>query len=85
MQPTALPFEMAALVAFSSFVIVGLRRARRISKLPAHVLGPAAIAMVVAFSLVVLLDLSYPPTGDFTVDPEPLETGVLARFFETSR
>jgi hypothetical protein len=50
-----------------------------------HVLGPAAIAVVVAFSLVVLLDLSYPLTGDFTVDPEPFETGVLAQFFETSR
>ena len=56
MQPTALPFEMAAPVAFSSFVIVGLRRARRIPKLRLHVLGPAAIAMVVVFSLVVLLD-----------------------------
>ena len=47
-----------------------------------HVLGPAAIAVIVAFSLVVLLDLTYPFSGDFTVDAEPFETGVLAQFFE---
>lgn len=49
-----------------------------------HVLGPAAIAVIVAFSLVVLLDLSYPFSGDFAVAPAPFETGVLATFFEPS-
>ena len=29
-----------------------------------HVLGPAAIAVVVVFSLLVLADLSYPFSGD---------------------
>jgi hypothetical protein len=48
------------------------------------VLGPAAIAIVVAFSLLVLLDLSYPLSGDVTIDPEPFQSGVLARFFEPS-
>ena len=77
-----LPFEMAALILFSSFVIVGYAVLVGSPDLWFHVLGPAAIAIIIAFSLVVLLDLSYPFSGDFTVDPEPFETGVLAQFFE---
>ena len=45
-----------------------------------HVLGPAAIAVVVVFSLLVLADLSYPFSGDVAIDPEPFDTGALARF-----
>jgi Protein of unknown function (DUF4239) len=79
-----LPVEMAALILFSSFVIVGYAVLVGSPDLWFHVLGPAAIAIIIAFSLVVLLDLSYPFSGDFTVDPEPFETGVLAQFFEPS-
>ena len=79
-----LPFEMAGLILFSSFVIVGYAVLVGSPDLWFHVLGPAAIAIIIAFSLVVLLDLSYPFSGDFTVDPEPFETGVLAQFFEPS-
>jgi hypothetical protein len=77
-----LPFEMVALILFSSFVIVGYAVLVGSPDLWFHVLGPAAIAIVVAFSLLVLLDLSYPLSGDVTIDPEPFQSGVLAQFFE---
>jgi hypothetical protein len=77
-----LPVEMALLILFSSLVIVGYAVLVGSPHFWFHVLGPAAIAIVVAFSLVVLLDLSYPFSGDVTVDPAPFETGVLAQFFE---
>jgi hypothetical protein len=77
-----LPVEMALLILFSSLVIVGYAVLVGSPHIWLHVLGPAAIAIVVAFSLVVLLDLSYPFSGDVSVDPAPFETGVLAQFFE---
>jgi hypothetical protein len=46
------------------------------------VLGPAAIAVVVAVSLVVLVDLSYPFSGSVTVSPDSFKAGVLAQFFQ---
>ncbi len=46
-----------------------------------HVLGPAAIAVVVAVSLVVLVDLSYPFSGSVTVSNGSFKAGVLAQFF----
>jgi hypothetical protein len=67
---------------FSSFVIVGYAVLIGSTNFWFHVLGPAAIGVVIAFSLVVLLDLSYPFSGDFTIGPEPFDTGVLAQFFE---
>lgn len=44
-----------------------------------------AVCMVVAFSLVVLFDLSYPFSGDVKVDPGRFETGGLAQFFQHNR
>ena len=75
-----LPVEMALLILFSSLVIVGYAVLVGSPHFWFHVLGPAAIAIVVAFSLVVLLDLSYPFSGDVSVDPAPFETGVQAGF-----
>jgi hypothetical protein len=46
-----------------------------------HALGPAAIAAVVAVSLVVLLDLSYPFSGDVSIAPDDFKTGALGQFF----
>jgi hypothetical protein len=45
------------------------------------VLGPAAIAMVVAISLVVLVDLTYPFSGDVAITPDDFKTGALQQFF----
>jgi hypothetical protein len=78
-----LPAEMAALIVFSSLVIVGYAVLVGSPQFWFHTLGPAAIAVIVAFSLVVLVDFSYPFSGRVTVDTEPFKTGVLAQFFET--
>ena len=77
-----LPLEMAALILFSSFVIVGYAVFVGSPNFWFHVLGPAAIGIVIAFSLLVLVDLSYPLSGDVAIDPEAFDTGVLAQFFE---
>ena len=76
-----LPFEMAALILFSSIVIAGYAVLVGSPNFWFHVLGPATIAVVVVFSLLVLADLSYPFSGDVAIDPEPFDSGALARFF----
>ena len=79
-----LPFEMTALIVFSSLVIVGYAVLVGCPNFWFHVLGPAAIAVVVVFSLLVLADLSYPFSGDVAIAPEPFDTGTLAQFFAPS-
>jgi hypothetical protein len=46
-----------------------------------HMIGACSIALVVAMSLVVLVDLSYPFSGDLVVSSDPFKAGVLAQFF----
>ena len=77
-----LPYELTALIIFSSLVIVGYAVLVGSPNFWFHVLGPAAIATVVAFSLLVLVDLSYPLSGKVTINPTPFQRGVLAQFFE---
>ena len=43
-------------------------------------LSAAAIAILIGFSLVVLLNLSYPFSGDLAIDPDSFKDGVLAQF-----
>jgi len=45
------------------------------------VLGPLAIAVVVTISLVVLVDLTYPFSGDVSLQPNDFQAGALAQFF----
>ena len=59
-----LPAEIGALILFGTFVIVGYAVLVGSPHFGFHALGPAAIGIVVAFSLVVLVDLSYPFSGD---------------------
>jgi hypothetical protein len=80
-----LPVEMTALILFSAAVILVYALLVGSPHVWFHALGPVAIAMVVAFSLVVLFDLSYPFSGDVRVDPGPFKTGALAPFFDHSR
>ncbi len=46
-----------------------------------HTIGALSIALVVALSLVVLVDLSYPFSGSLVVSSSPFQTGQLAQFF----
>ena len=46
-----------------------------------HTIGACSIALVIALSLVVLIDLSYPFSGSLNVSSAPFQTGALAQFF----
>ena len=76
-----LPWDIAALILFSSFVVVASAVLVGSPSYWWHLLGPAAIAAVVVVSLVVLVDLSYPFSGDFAIPPDDFQTGVLEAFF----
>jgi hypothetical protein len=76
-----LPRDIAALILFSSFVIIAYAVLVGSPNFWFHVLGPAAIAMVVAISLVVLVDLTYPFSGDVAITPDDFKTGALQQFF----
>lgn len=76
-----LPRDLVELILFSSFVIVAYAVFVGSPNFWFHVLGPAAIAMVVAVSLVVLLDLAYPFSGVLSVTSQHFKTGDLAQFF----
>ncbi|WP_328526629.1 bestrophin-like domain [Kribbella sp. NBC_00359] len=76
-----LPWDIAVLILFSSFVVVAYSLVVGSPSFWFHLLGPAAIASVVAVSLVVLVDLSYPFSGDFAIPPDDFRTGVLKAFF----
>ena len=76
-----LPWDIAVLILFSSFVVVAYSLVVGSPSYWFHLLGPAAIASVVAVSLVVLVDLSYPFSGDFAIPPDDFQAGVLKAFF----
>ena len=76
-----LPRDIAVLIIFSSFVIVAYAVLVGSPSFWSHVLGPVAIAVVVAVSLVVLVDLTYPFSGDVALTPDDFKEGALARFF----
>lgn len=79
-----LPSDLVDLILFSSLVIIAYSVLVGSPNYWFHALGPAAIAMVVVVSLVVLLDLAYPFSGVLAVRPDHFKTGDLAPFF-TSR
>lgn len=76
-----LPRDIATLILFSSFVIIAYAVLVGSPNFWFHVLGPAAIALVVAISLVVLVDLTYPFSGDVAITPEDFRTGALLQYF----
>lgn len=76
-----LPRDLVELILFSSIVIVAYAVFVGSPNFWFHVLGPAAIAMVVAVSLVVLVDLAYPFSGVLSITPAQFKAGVLASSF----
>jgi hypothetical protein len=76
-----LPRDIAALILFSSVVIVAYAVLVGSPNFWFHVLGPAAIAIVVVVSLVVLVDLTYPFSGDVAIAPDDFKTGALQQYF----
>jgi hypothetical protein len=72
---------MWILILFSSFVIIAYAVLVGSPNYWFHLLGPAAIAMVIVISLVVLADLSYPFSGEVALSSDPFKTGALQQFF----
>lgn len=76
-----LPRDIVILLLFSTVVIIGYAVLVGSPSYWFHVLGPAAIAMVVAVSLVVLIDLSYPFSGNVAISSKDFKAGTLSQFF----
>jgi Protein of unknown function (DUF4239) len=76
-----LPRDIALLVLFSTLMTVGYAVFVGSPHFGFHALGPAAVAAVVAVSLVVLVDLSYPFSGDVAIAPDDFKNGALGQFF----
>ena len=72
-----LPRDIAILVLFSAVVTVGYAVFVGSPQFGFHALAPAAVAAVLAVSLVVLVDLSYPFSGDVAIAPDDFKSGVL--------
>jgi hypothetical protein len=75
-----LPVEIALLILFSSFVVISYAVFVGSPSFWFHLLGPAAIGSIIAVSLVVLVDLGYPFSGDFAISPDSFQSGTLAQF-----
>ncbi|HEY6077120.1 MAG TPA: DUF4239 domain-containing protein, partial [Gaiella sp.] len=76
-----LPWVIAVLLLVGSLVILAYTILVGSRSFGFHAVGAASIALVVGLSLVVLIALVYPFTGDLAIDPEPFRTGSLAQFF----
>lgn len=73
-----LPAPIAALVLVGALVILGYATLVGSRSSAFHAIGAGAIAVIVSFSLVVLLFLQFPFSGDLAVGSEPFAEGVLA-------
>ena len=76
-----LPWVIGVLLIVGSVVIVGYTVLVGSRSFWFHAIGAAAIAVVLSLSLVVLLDLTYPFSGDLAASSEPFRTGALAQLF----
>ena len=76
-----LPSLVLTLIVVGALVILGYAMLVGSRNFWFHTIGACSIALVVALSLVVLVDLSYPFSGSLNVSSTPFQTGVLAQFF----
>ena len=80
-----IPGVITILLLFSTFVIVAYAVFVGSPNFWFHALGPIAISVVVAVSLVVLIDLSYPFSGGVTISKSGFTTGDLAPSFTAAQ
>jgi Protein of unknown function (DUF4239) len=76
-----LPSLVLALILVGALVILGYVMLVGSRSFWFHLIGAGAIALVIALSLVTLVDLSYPFSGSLNVSSAPFQTGALAQFF----
>jgi Protein of unknown function (DUF4239) len=80
-----LPGLIAALILVGAAVILGYATLVGSRSSAFHAIGAGAIAVVVGFSLVVLLALQFPFSGGLAVSSQPFKEGTLAPFSTHSR
>jgi hypothetical protein len=80
-----LPVLIAALILVGAVVILGYATLVGSTNSAFHAIGAGAIAVIVGFSLVVLLALQFPFSGGLAVDSSPFKEGELAQFFASSK
>jgi hypothetical protein len=80
-----LPLLIAALIIVGSIVILGYATLVGSRSSAFHAIGAGAIAVIVGFSLVVLLTLQFPFSGGLAVDSRPFREEALAQFFAEAR
>jgi len=73
-----LPLVIAVLILVGSIVILGYVTLVGSRSTAFHMIGAGSIAVVVGFSLVVLVLLQFPFSGGLAVDPSPFKEGALA-------
>ena len=76
-----LPTLLVALMVFGSCVTVAYAAMVGSRSFGYHAMSAIAVAVLIGFSLVVLLDLSFPFSGDFSIEPDAFKEGALAQFF----
>lgn len=79
-----LPWVIGVLLVVGSIIIVGYTVLVGSRSFWFHAIGAGAVAIVLGLSLVVLLDLTYPFSGDLSVGTAPFRNGALAQFFTPS-
>jgi len=80
-----LPLVIAALILVGSIVILGYVTLVGSKSVAFHMIGAGSIAVVVGFSLVVLLLLQFPFSGGLAVDSSPFKEGALAPLLAGSK
>jgi Protein of unknown function (DUF4239) len=75
-----LPALVAALVLVGAIVILGYATLVGSRSTAFHAIGAGAIAVIVGFSLVVLLSLQFPFSGNLAIGSQPFKEGALASF-----
>ena len=80
-----LPVMIGLLILVGAIVILGYATLVGSRSSAFHAIGAGAIAIVIGFSIVVLMTLQYPFSGGLAVDSSPFREGVLAQFFDRQR
>jgi hypothetical protein len=80
-----LPPLVAALVIVGGIVIVSYATLVGSRSSAFHAIGAGAIAVIVGFSLVVLLSLQFPFSGDLAISSQPFKEGPLAPYSKQPR
>ena len=73
---------IVGLILIGSVVILGYTCLVGSRRALFHAIGAAAIALVVGFSLVVLIAYNYPYAGSLAIGTTPYRSGVLAPYFQ---